>query len=48
VPKGSQWSLTLSDQPNFRAADADIPASDRGAAVERGMFPRQLSEARRA
>jgi len=30
VPKGSQWSLTLSDQPNFRAADADIPASDRG------------------
>jgi hypothetical protein len=48
VPKDSQWSLTLSDVPNPRTADADIPASDRLAALERNMFPRQLGAAARA
>jgi hypothetical protein len=47
-PKGSQWSLTLSDVPNPRTADADIGLSDRMAALERNMQRRQLGEARRA
>jgi hypothetical protein len=37
--------LNLSDIPNPRTADAEIPASDRRAALERNAFPRQLGEA---
>jgi hypothetical protein len=48
VPKGSVWRLTLSDQPNVRAADTDFGASDRRRALEANASPRQLGEARRA
>ena len=29
VPRGSTWSLTLSDVPNVRDADAELAPSDR-------------------
>ena len=48
VPRGSVWSLTLSDVPSPRTADADIPPSDRRAGLEQNMFPRQLGAAARA
>jgi hypothetical protein len=49
APKGSEWSLTLSDAPNPRLAAVRDPASsDRMAALERNMLRRQLGEAARA
>lgn len=39
-----RWSLTLSDVPNPRTADVDNGVSDRRAALERGMFLRQLGQ----
>jgi hypothetical protein len=40
-------SVTLSDQPNPRLADAAVPPSNRRRALEDNAFPRQLGEARR-
>src|SRR6478736_7520739 len=41
-PQGQHGTLTLSD-PNPKGADVPIPASDRRAALERGMFPPSLA-----
>ncbi len=48
VPRGSQWTLTLSDQPNVRAADAHALPSNRAKAMEKALLPRQLSASRRS
>jgi hypothetical protein len=45
VPKGSVWSLTLSDSPNPKTADSDIGVSDRRAALEAGCDPDSLAQA---
>jgi hypothetical protein len=40
VHRGSTWSLTLSDVPNVRDADAELPPSDRRLSLEANEFPR--------
>ena len=56
VPKGSTWLVSVSDIPhNFSGSNyvphapppAPKPVSDRAAAMERQMLPRQLSNSRR-
>ena len=39
VPRGSTWSLTLSDVPNVRDADAELPPSDRRHRLRPMHFP---------
>ena len=48
VPKGSTWRVSVSNIPNVRVSDAAAQVSDKAAAFERNLLPRQLKNSRRS